>query len=53
MYDVFMAVLNFIKTTPISFQFHETTYEFTFWELALSIMVVELGIYVIRRIING
>lgn len=53
MYEVFMQVLNFIKTQEIVFEWNSNTYTFTFWEIIISVLVIELGIYVIGRIIHG
>lgn len=53
MADIFTSVFNFIKETAITFDWNGTSYSFTFWQIAISLLVLELGIYIIARIVKG
>lgn len=50
MAEIFTMIMDFMRTTAISFDFNGNTYSFTFWSIALAIMVIDVGILIIRRI---
>lgn len=50
MTDIFSMILNFMQTTALSFEFNNHTYSFTFWSITISILVIDVGIMIIRRI---
>ncbi len=53
MTEIFTTVLNFLKDTALTFEWNGTSYSFTFWQVAISLLVLELGIYIISRIVKG
>lgn len=53
MADIFGTVFDFLQTTAIVFDWSGNSYSFTFWQVALSLLVFELGIYIIGRIVKG
>lgn len=53
MASIFTTVLNFLKETAVSFEWNETSYSFTFWQIAITLIVLELGIYIVARIVKG
>lgn len=50
---IFNTVLDFLKETAVSFEWNETTFSFTFWQIAITLLVFEIGIYIIARIVKG
>lgn len=53
MAGIFTTVIDFLKETAVSFDWNGTSYSFTFWQIAITLIVLELGIYIIARIVKG
>lgn len=53
MSDIFGMVFDFLQSTALAFDWNGTSYSFTFWQIALTLLVLELGIYIIGRIVKG
>lgn len=53
MTEIFTTTINFLKQTALTFNWNGVDYSFTFWQVAISLLVLELGIYIISRIVKG
>lgn len=52
MEGVFSQLLDFMQTQTISFEFVNTTYSFTFWDLTIAILVIDVGIFIVRKAVG-
>lgn len=52
MAEVFMQVFNFMKTTQFDFEFNGSQFSFTFFEICITLMVIEIGIFIISKLME-
>lgn len=52
MEQVFTQVITFMRETPINFSMFGQDWSFTFMDITVGIMIIEVGIYIVERILN-
>ena len=52
MAEVFMQVFNFMKTTQFDFEFNGSQFSFTIFEICMTIMVIDIGIFIISKLME-
>lgn len=52
MSEVIAQVIDYMRTNAVSFSFNGESYSFTWFELCISILVIEIGIFVVEKIMG-
>lgn len=52
MVEVFNQVLEYMRTTTLDFNFNGNDISFTFFEICVSLMVIEIGIFIVSKLME-
>lgn len=52
MAEVFNQIVAYMQENAIAFSFNGNSYEFTWWQFFVALMVMEVGIFVVGKIMG-